>query len=147
MPTVWAVIGQHNARKSSTIRALTGKGNVRLANPGLWDVLYVGLGLVPTLVFPVGLQEVNIPAAQFILTVGAIQAANVIVAMRYDSPLGNAQAYLTAFQAAGWNIAGYAVLGPHAPLPGFAGGVPFPNAAVTPSNQIAAQLRTAWGII
>ena len=152
MPNVWAVIGQGNARKSSTIRALTGVGNTRHlppagATPPLWDVSFVG-GPVQTYVFALALQEIHITSADFIQMVNASGAHEVIVALRYTNAVyGGAMAYLTAFQTAGWNIAGYAVLGPNNPGIGFGGGIHIPGNMTTPSNAIAGQLRSAWGII
>jgi hypothetical protein len=151
MPDVWAVIGPANARKSSTIRALTGVGNVphppisSKASPPLWDVSYLKRGPVLTFVYPCALQEVHFDSSDFTKTVVKSGAAKVIVALRYRDALH----YLTAFRTARWVIAGYAVLGPppHQLLPGFARGILIPDAASTPSNVIAAQLRQAWGII
>ena len=160
MPNVWAVIGPADTRKSSTIRALTGVGNVPRpeslphlkadAVPPLWDVSHLRRRFVKTFVYPCALQEVHFDSKSFIETVVRSGAATVIVALRYSNRVhGDAQHYLTAFRAARWVIAGYAVLGPppHQLLPGFARGILIPNAELTPSNVIAAQLRQAWDII
>jgi hypothetical protein len=160
MPNVWVVIGNRGVRKSSTIRALTGVGNVPRVpgpqdSPPLWNVSYANPRAPgqTTFVYPKALQEERLQSQAFIAIVAASGAADVIVALRRHPARGcpTAEAYLAAFQRAGWTIAGCAVLGPNAPpllipLPG----VPpilIPAAPITPSNAIAAQLRRAWGII
>jgi hypothetical protein len=72
---------------------------------------------------------------------------HVLVALRYVGARGNpgANEYLAAFQSAEWNVSGYAVLGGGVLLPAFVNGILIPNAQ-TASNEIAAQLRSAWGI-
>jgi hypothetical protein len=154
MPDVWAVIGPADARKSSTIRALTGVGNVphppipSKASPPLWDVSYLKRGAIPTFVYPCALQEVHFESSGFMKTVVKSGATKVIVALRYSNRVhGDARDYLTDFRKKGWAIAGYAVLGPLPLLPGFGGGIRIPDAASTASSVIAAQLRQAWGLI
>ena len=80
----------------------------------------------------------------------------VIAAFRYSPWYGNlgGDAYFAAFVAAGWTFNHYFVFGNQALYPGYPNGtsvvtVP-PRAAgllPTPSNLIASQLRTAWGIV
>jgi hypothetical protein len=144
MVDVWAVIGDPHMHKTSSIRALTG---VRQIEPH-WKIAYARHGNASTYVHPPGLQEIGVSAQTFIQNVGAAGVNYVIVALRYNQARGlpAATGYLTAFQGAGWNIAGYTVLGLGVLLPFDGGGVPIPNAPNMPSNEIAAQLRGAWGI-
>jgi hypothetical protein len=142
MVDVWAVIGGPKMHKSSSIRALTG---VRKIEPK-WGIAYDKHRNACTYVHPSGLQEVKKSKQTFIQDVCAAGVNYVIVALRYEAQFSNAVEYLTAFKEAGWNIAGYTVLGSCALLP-FDGGVRIPNARNMASNEIAAQLRQAWGIV
>ena len=156
MPNVWVVIGQHHARKSSTIRALTGVGNVPRPNlqgvpaitvPPLRDVEYVNRGVIQTYVYACALQELGLAPQPFVRMVNASGTTEVIVALRYSHRLGDAVTYLNAFNGQpGWVIAGYAVLGPEPIIPGFPGGILIPQNTSMPSNAIAALLRGRWGI-
>ena len=155
---VWAVIGDANARKTSTIRALTGVKNVprrptaRYPYPLLWDVTFKKHRTVKAFVYPCALQEVALTSAAFVAMVAGSGATDVIVALRYyHRNHGDAANYLTDFATAGWTIVGCAVLGPDPTallktLPG-AITIHVPVAAATPSNQIAARLRKAWSIV
>jgi hypothetical protein len=147
MVDVWAVIGGEHTRKTSSIRAITGVQQIEKK----WRVAYVAHGNALTYVYPHGLQE-NRPVSpqDFIQAVRAANVNYVIAALRYKkvSERLDAAGYLTAFQGAGRNIAGYAVLGPDAWLPPvFGAGVAIPNAANMASNEVAAQLRQAWGVL
>lgn len=151
-PTIelWAVIGDNNMRKTSTVRALTGV--YRLQEQ--WEVDY-GSGPVLTFVEPSALQEriLKPPLKTFAgisrYYISKIQKARVskaILALRYrHRTKADADRYLTAFQNAGWRIKGHAVLGAQ-PLLGFPGGIPIPNSTRLASNEIAALCRSAWGI-
>ena len=143
MVDVFVVIGDPNAHKTSTIRALTG---VHQVTPK-WDVWYVPEGSLATYVYPSGLQEGGVPPDRFISMVARQGVGRVIVALRYDPArtCPRAADYLIAFQEAGWNVK-HAVLGPRPPLQGFASGIGVPNAPQMPSNEIAGHLRAAWGI-
>jgi hypothetical protein len=144
MVDVWAVIGDPHMHKTSSIRALTG---VRKRETH-WNIAYARQGNAYTYVHPAGLQEIKEPADKFIEKVRAAGVNYVIVALRYKAARGlpAATGYLAAFRGAGWNIAGYAVLGGGALLPFGGGGVPIPNARNMASNEIAGLLRGAWGI-
>jgi hypothetical protein len=141
---IWGVIGHANARKTSTIRALTGAGRKHKH----WEIAYRGHGGAITYVHPPGLQEVNVSPNKFIQQVKAAKVDHVIVALRYHGARQHppAAGYFRAFQKAGWNIAGHAVLGINPPLSGFGKGVRVPDAPQMPPNQIAEKLRVAWGI-
>jgi hypothetical protein len=160
MPSIWAVIGDANMRKSSTIRALTGVGN-RSVGMHIWDVDFQARGIVGVFICKAGLQELRITAATFIQMINNYQQNNnftdVMVALRYQNhghdaqgqPLGNADTYLSDFINAGWIISGCALLGAAAqglaPM-GFGTVVNIPHSNITPSNSNAAQLRMAWMI-
>ena len=147
MVDVWAVIGHSHTHKTTTVRALTGVRQVA----SHWNVAYVPGGAAPTYVQPSGLQEAGITPAAFIDSVTAAGVNKLIVALRYDAVSAacpDAATYLADFTAAGWHIAGNAVLdhpirGPGAALPG---GIIVPNAPALVCNQIAAQLRATWHI-
>lgn len=129
MADVWAVIGDEHTHKTSSIRALTGVQGIKEK----WKVAYIAHGNALTYVDPRGLQE-NRPVLpqEFIQAVKAANVNYVIVALRYKnvSERLDATGYLTAFLGAGWNIAGYAVLGPDALLPPvFGAGVAIPECA------------------
>lgn len=145
MITVWAVVGDANMRKTSTIRALTGVGSKRPR----WDVAFTAHGTAAAYVHPAGLQEMKITPAKFIQEVRAAGVSRAIVALRYHAvgQCPNAAVYLSAFQSAGWTVAGQATLGRATPIPHFrAGAIAIPNSSTTPPNLIADQLRNAWGI-
>lgn len=144
MVDVWAVIGEANSHKTSTIRALTGVHKVESS----WLVGFQNQQL-RMYVHPPGLQEVRVSPQDFIATIMGGNYQNVIVALRYLATrrFPDASTYMREFQRAGWLIVGYAVLGQHQALPGFQNGTPIAAAPITPSNVVAAQLRGAWGIL
>lgn len=134
MVDVWAIIGGPDARKSSTIHALTGVKRKEMK----WMIRYTS-GSKETSVFPRSLQEAKVLPADIVAEVGNAGVDCVIVALR-DHRYPGALRYLNEFQQAGWNIAGHAVLalGAQAPsLPGFGGGILIPNSGHTPANAIA----------
>jgi hypothetical protein len=137
-------VGDANTRKTSTIRALTGVGRIQRH----WDISYEERGPAPTYVHPPGLQEIDISPEDFVRQVDGAAVEHVIVALRYDQTRGypDAAEYFRAFRRAGWNVAGHAVLGRDTALPGFGQGIAVPNAPTLPPNEIADQLRAAWGI-
>jgi hypothetical protein len=80
--------------------------------------------------------------------VSKARVRRVIVALRHEGARRqpNAADYLKFFRSKGWNIAGHAVLGAGALLRGFGKGISIEKPKDTPSNEIAARLRLAWGI-
>jgi hypothetical protein len=145
MVRVYAVIGRANSRKTSTIRALTGAGTTQKR----WSVLYLTHGPARTYVHPRALQEGDVFESphEFIERVSEVPVEHVIVALRERAgERPSAVAYLEAFRGAGWNIAGYAVLGSDTLLPGFDRGIIIHQSRNTPSNEIAARLREEWRI-
>ncbi len=154
MVDCFALVGGPNARKTSTVRALTGAGRVQPS----WLIDYGNFGQIDTYVFPAGLQEMRVSPADFIARVQAADVSRVIVALRHAPARGqpDAATYFRAFIAAGWNIPVHVVLGQlhlvQGPnglvLPGFV----LPNAPGAPCNQTAHTIRThplvqnTWGI-
>jgi hypothetical protein len=144
MVEVRPVIGDSHTHKTTTIRALTGVRKVEER----WLIAYhPGASPLETFVHPAGLQELGIAPHTFVNRVAAAGVDQVIVALRHDPALGqpNAAAYLAAFVAAGWNVVAHAVLGRPVVIPGYVG-IPVPNAASLPSNEIARLVRANWGI-
>jgi hypothetical protein len=144
MVDVWAVIGNQNAGKTSTIRALTGVPGKRRT----WDVAYSANGpSIPTYVHPQALQEGKIAPAAFIADVKKAKVSRVIVALRLKAARGqpDAQGYLSQFLQAGWTV-NSAVLNPAKPLQGILTKAVKLRGRPLPSNQIARQLRQRWGI-
>ena len=145
MVRVYAVIGRANTRKTSTIRALTGAGSTQER----WSLRYMEHGPADTYVHSRGLQEGDVYDSphEFIERVSEVPVEHVIVALReraVERP--SAVAYLEAFQGAGWNIAGYVMLGSDTLLPGFDLGITIDQSRNTPSNEIAGRLREEWRI-
>ena len=145
MVHLWAVIGDSNMRKTSSIRALTGVGRTQ---PN-WEISYLADGKQETYVHPAGLQEVDISPQEFIDSLNDVGVDKVIVALRHDPARGHGGAieYLEEFTAAGWVVAGNAVLGRDEAFPNFGKKIALPNAATTPANEIANRLRRKWGIL
>jgi hypothetical protein len=154
MVEVWAVVGDADTGKSSTIRALTGVSR----NQVHWGVCFLigGEGeMIDTLVHPGGLQEAGKMPEEFIDEVIAAGVDRIIVALRYNKKrwksknCPNAAAYFTAFNQSGWRIRGYAVLGGRPTLPQFPEGIPFEASTLShpASNLIAATLRPLWNIV
>lgn len=145
MVEIYALLGGHNVRKSSTVRALSG-----VYNRGLWQIAthdHHDKFFVETR----ALQEAETSAAAFIAEVTELAPERVLVPLRVDAfrrhPRG--AEYLSEFQRAGWQIAGIGLLGPTgAPWAGGLLGFPaplfFPGSRTTPANAIAAQFRAAW---
>ena len=148
MPTVYAILGEDNTRKSSTIRALSGAGQHRPMD------IQTRAGMISVYIQISALQESMIQPQAFVQLVAAGRYPNVLVASRI-APLrkrgqlfSSGVAYLAAFAAAGWAFHQIVLLGtttppaglPRATLPPF----PVPQAAIIPANQIAAALRATW---
>ena len=149
MPNVYVVLGEANARKSSTARTLTGVPQRKCVT------VATNSGDIDIFVQISSLQESKITPDDFINEMTSGGYDNVLVTLwisqRFTStgvyPAG--VDYLHAFVAAGWNIAQIVVLGTStlpsalpasAPSPNF-----IPNSWSTPVNQIASQVRAWWG--
>jgi hypothetical protein len=148
MPTVYAILGDANTRKSSTTRALTG-----VAQRKSVTVATVS-GDIEVFVQVSSLQELNVLPSDFISQVMAEGHKNVLVElwissrthMRTVYPPG--LDYFLAFLNAGWAIRHVVVLGvsslsrslpPGAPSPNF-----IPQSASIPVNRIASHIRAWW---
>jgi hypothetical protein len=144
MVEVYAILGDANARKSSTVRALTGAAQRALRT------VATNAGNIDIFVQISSLQESTISPADFIQEITNLGCRYVLVTLWIQSrqifPSG--QDYLQKFTAAGWTIQQLVVLG--APqLPPLPSGTPTPNllpqSEETPANQIASRIRTWWG--
>lgn len=144
MPTVYAILGDGNTRKSSTSRALTGVAQrkaVTVATP---------VGNIDVFVQIKSLQEANISAQDFITEMTQAGHSHMLVTLWVSQfwtfPPGTD--YLRDFAIAGWTINQIVVLGPTPLAPPLHAGAPvprlIPNSAITPVNQIASQVRGWW---
>lgn len=142
MVEAYVMLGNHNVRKSSSVRALTGAGSrgqrtvaTNAGNIDVWTEIRA-------------LQENSITSSQFITTVTNSGVKYTLFPLRIDQ-LGQFQrgaSYIQDFIAAGWMIRDIVVLG--AAAQGLPAGTPNPNfipqSPVTPANRIAAQIRAWW---
>lgn len=150
MVNVWIVQGNSNARKSSSIRCLTGIGN---STDKPWAVAALN-GTFEAHVTPSALQEnpkqgyPNAPD-EYIRFICGAGFENVIVALRINGARGHpgADAYYKAFVAAGWTIAGVVTLGPSSGPPAIATPHQFPNSPSDPANLTASHIRRLWNWI
>jgi hypothetical protein len=144
MPTVYAILGDNNSRKSSTARALTGA-----AQRGVRTVA-TSAGNIDVFVQISSLQEQNIMPPVFIAEMTAAGRQNILVTL-WVSQLGAFPAgtdYLREFANAGWIIRQIVVLGTTPLLPTLHAGAPapnqIPNSPMIPTNQIASLVRGWW---
>jgi hypothetical protein len=142
MPKVFVILGDKNARKSSTIRALTGSYNFGPCQIGTPD------GEISVFVQIRALQEAEIPPQDFVD--GTKGYAYILVPLRISGCRGmpDGLQYIQTFLEAGWLVANIAVLGTdnlpyHLPA-----GLPvplfIPNSAVVAANGTANTIRGAW---
>ena len=150
MADIYIIAGEPNSGKSCTIRALTGAGRKDSYN------IEINGNVVSVYIDTVSLQERSEPTseAKFIKTLHTKQCKFAIIALRIRqrggvNPVGNAQAYINALQAANHNIVGIAILGP----PKLTFTSVNENLQIqlqslnelTAANQRAAFLRQSWG--
>jgi hypothetical protein len=144
MPTVYAILGDGNTRKSSTTRALTGAAQRSVMS------VATAAGSIDVFVQISSLQESHILPQDFIAEMIAAGHQNILVTL-WVSQLGTFPAgtdYLREFANAGWVIQQIVVLGTAPLLPPLHAGAPPPNliphSAMTPANQIASLIRGWW---
>jgi hypothetical protein len=157
MPNVYAILGESNTRKSSTVRALTGAGQLQEA----WRVamtlppsnieVYVqirslqeGNGITP-MAFTDRITELNKWRAAHPLKFAPV--TNILIPLRISAfnncPDGTD--YLNHFASVGWNIIRPIVVLGAAALPtAFPAHHPVPGSATMPANGIASQIRPLW---
>ena len=148
MPTVYAIIGDGNTRKSSTTRALTGAaqyGVRTVATPAGNIDVYVQIS---------SLQESNVDPQTFIAQMLMAGHQNILVTLWISQRITPTKTfpagtdYLRAFASAGWIIQQIVVLGAMPLQPPLHAGAPTPNlvlhSATTPANQIASLIRGWW---
>lgn len=145
MPTVYAILGDSNTRKSSTIRALTGTWKKKLT------LVATGAGSINVYVLVSSLQEAGIDPQHFIATMNAGTYQNILVPLwvsnRGTLPAGTE--YLRQFAATlGWTIQQVVVLGTAHTLHPLHAGTPAPNlipqATTMATNEIASHIRGWW---
>jgi hypothetical protein len=157
MPNVYAILGEADTRKSSTVRALTGAGQLQ---PGWIVATTLPLGNIEVYVQIRSLQEEKgITPKDFINIIGKHNeyrakqtpkwnpVTNILIPLRI-SAFNNCPAgtdYLQHFASVGWNIIRPIVVLGAAALPtAFPAHHPIPNSASTPANGIASQIRPLW---
>jgi len=142
MPNVFVLIEEDGARKSSTIRALTG-----IHNKGDWQVATTTV-IMNIYIETRSLQEKSIRPQDFINQFGNKQ--NILISLRINPCKGcpGGVDYINAFVSNGWNISQIVILGTNI-LPGLSQGLPqpfpIPIVPIEPANQIASRIRTRWG--
>ena len=155
MPNVYAILGEANARKSSTVRALTGV--TMQYNP--WTVATTPpTGNIDIYVEIRALQELNIQPQEFVDKIAGLDRLfikqghtvnNILIPLRISAFNGcpDGAAYLQHFASVGWNIRPSVVLGTAALPIGLPARVPahlIPGSASMPANQIASNIRSWW---
>jgi hypothetical protein len=155
MPNVYAILGESDARKSSTVRALTGVPQQYDA----WSVATSLTGNIDVYVEIRALQESNIQPQDFVSKIANVHQYRI---NRGESPINNiliplrilafngcpdGTDYLQHFASAGWNVSQIVVLG-NTPLT-----ITLPTAvpahlitgsASMPANAIASNIRGWW---
>ena len=157
MPNVYAILGESNTRKSSTVRALTGV-------PMQYDAWSVATtsptGNIDVYVQIQALQEAKINAQDFVkkianvdqyrIKLGFRPIDDILVPLRISAVHGfpDGTDYLQHFALAGWNIRQIVVLGTTTLLSPLPAGAPTPNSiphsTTIPVNQIASLIRGWW---
>jgi hypothetical protein len=163
---IWVIVGEGDAGKSTTVRALTGARDQEL-----FSIAAAGGGIIPnTFIMPTSLQEFGVLPADFISRVagnywqrkgaGPVQPGefpfgmpfdNVLLSLRENAMNGcpAANDYLAAFAAAGWHvqspIINLAMSGPsyRAPAPHIT--LDVDGGPGVPANRKASAIRAAWG--
>lgn len=148
----WAVVGDANTRKSSTIRALTG---VRTSHP-TWQLRLSGIGDVSAYVEVSSPQEryPRLSPAAFVKRVRDLTRGTptdyVLVPLRHDrfNRMHAGINYINHFvRTAGWTCLGIVVTSPGHPIAPFRAYAPRAfTLALQPSNAMARRLRQAWKI-
>ncbi len=158
MPNVYAILGESNARKSSTVRALTGVFQWQSA----WSVATTTHTPLDIHIEVSSLQESNISPQGFVDKIDAVNrnraslnppypdVANILVPIWISAGnnLPPGINYLQHFaQQPGWNISQIVVLGAAALPPALPVGVPahlISGSVSMPANAIASQIRGFW---
>jgi hypothetical protein len=159
MPNVYAILGESNTGKSSTVRALTGAGQLQEA----WRVattlppsnieVYVQIrslqeekGIQP-MALTDRITELNKWRAAHPNNYAPV--TNLLIPLRISAfnNCPDGAAYLKHFASVGWNIMPIVVLGAAVLPAGLPVRVPtlsIPGSASMPANGIASQIRPLW---
>jgi hypothetical protein len=149
MPNVYVILGDSNARKSSTMRALTG---VRQESD-YWEMATRSGGVDIFYIRTMSLQEAGITPQVFVKKINQLVVSNVFISLRIK-PLKKAGKiyaagadYLDAFKRAKWNIKTLFVLGDPALPPRLPTGIRanlISKSRTRPANEIASTIRGVW---
>jgi hypothetical protein len=147
MPNAYIIMGDANSRKSSTIRALTGK-----FKRGPYDIKLTDGSNIPVYVQIRALQEAEETSQDFIRMISSQNCIHVILSLRIESVTSSDMTefhdggtYIQDFINANWNIRNIFVFGSgrlpyglpaQSPTPIF-----FPNSRTTPANELASNIR------
>lgn len=138
----YLLIGEPGTRKSSLLRSLTGCFNRNERDIQLLDGRTIKIyARVSTL------QESKTTPKDFLAEVQKRNCSNVIFSLLPDPnplfpiPFPDAQTYIDAFLAAGWNFVSTAVVGVHPISPTVPNVAHFPRAASLPINIVARNIR------
>ncbi len=138
----YLLIGEPGTRKSSLLRSLTGCFNRNERDIQLLDGRTISIyARVSTL------QESKTTPKDFLAEVQKRNCPNVIFSLLPDPnplfpiPFPDAQTYIDAFLAAGWNFVATAVVGVHPISPTVPNVAHFPRAASLPINIVARNIR------
>lgn len=140
----YVIIGGPNTRKSSVTRSLTGCFNRNVRN-----ILLLNGTQIQIYARVSSLQESETTANDFIAEVNQQQCQSVIFCLWTTPNPSNptaypdATAYLSSFNAAGWNIIRVAVFG-NAPT-SYPNQALFPNSQTDPINLTAQAVRLHFG--
>ena len=142
----YLLIGSPHTRKSTLLRCLTG-----CFNRSVRDIELQRGSSLRLYARVSALQESRTTPADFVQEVQRSRCGGVAFALWPESsPLDpqrypDAEAYLAAFQAAGWTLHKVAVLGAHPVQPKVPGVARFPNVLHQPINATAHLIRTHFG--
>jgi hypothetical protein len=144
---LYLVVGNSNTRRASVVRSLTG-----CFNRSLRDIQPLGTSKPLRVYARAGaLQETKTTPRDFIAEAAKTRCDAVLCCLAASPYPGgggeypDAQAYLTAFNAAGWHLRAVAVLGQNS------GGIKsphmrqFPLATTAPINVTAQEVRALFG--
>lgn len=160
----WALVGDGNTRKSSTLRALTG-----ISRAGVYQLQLINGQIINAYIETNSPQERSPKldpkdyVASILNAIGSQPVTHIITPLRhrgFNSPpttaaTTTAQHYINHFVSLGWNCLGVATTKTTGPLPLAScpcGSPPHqiplaPGGGLQPSNAMAADLRQQWGIV
>lgn len=142
-PDVWVILGDAQARKSSTIRALTG-----VYNSAEQDIQSTTRRLSMVWVQVPSLQEAKISRTAFQIKQGSRNYILLNLRINSMTIYPDGLAYIQYFISQNWNIQEVVVMGRNTLPYTLPAGVPthfIPNSSTTPANENAHDIRQQWG--